>query len=75
MRLCQEDKMLLPGTWYLWKTGKRRILFACPLCGTITMIDEDEVSVSAGGMVAESIRCTNISCYFTDKVLLEGWKG
>ena len=74
MRVFTYDNHLQPGTWYLWKTGKRRILLACPTCGTITMIDEDEVSVSASGMVAEAIRCTNIRCYFGDKILLEGWK-
>lgn len=74
MREFGEDRFLQPGTWSLWRTGKRRVLLACPLCGQITLINESEIAVADNGMVAETIKCKNKKCVFSDKVALVGWK-
>jgi hypothetical protein len=70
-----EDHGLAPGTWYLWSTGKVRILLACPDCGHVTSLDlNDGFEVSVFGIVSPSVKCQNVSCEFWDTAYLRNWK-
>lgn len=68
-----EDKTLHPGTWYLWKTGKKRIFVSCPLCGQIVSIDPEETEVLADGRLAVLLECPSPNCDFMDAVRLLDW--
>jgi hypothetical protein len=68
-----HDKLLGPGTWYLWKTGKRRIFVACAKCAHIIMVDEDENEITTEGVIVEQVICPHWGCTFNDQVKLIGW--
>lgn len=68
-----EDRTLKAGTWYLWRTGKRRIFISCPLCGQVVLLDPGEIEVSKDGRLSRIIKCPNGRCDFTDAILLKGW--
>lgn len=68
-----EDKTLQPGTWYLWKTGKKRVFLACPLCGQIILIDPEETEILDDGRLSKLLECPRESCDFRDAVRLSTW--
>lgn len=70
-----EDKTLQPGSWYLWKTGRKRVFLACPLCGQIILVDPQDTEILHDGRLAKILECPNASCDFKDAVQLKGWKG
>lgn len=67
---CSKDTMLQPGTWNLWTTGKRRILFSCPKCGQVALLDHE---ISGDGTVTPSVECAKPGCSFHDDIRLVGW--
>lgn len=72
---CSEDKTLPMGSWYLWTTGKTKVLFSCPLCGQIMFFgEEDGIKVSAEGIVSPVLKCPAPGCYFREPVKLVGWR-
>jgi len=72
---CSEDRTLPRGTWYLWRTGKTRVLFSCPLCGQIMFFGPDDgVKIAPDGSVTPAIRCPAQECVFEYGVRLVGWK-
>lgn len=68
----REDTALTPGSWYLWKTGRRKVLLSCPACGGISMISVREVS--PGGELARNFWCRVKGCFVNDQVRLVGWR-
>lgn len=70
MHEANRDRTLLNGTWNLWTTGKRKILFACPRCGFIRLLDDD---VSPGGQVPAPVQCPGLKCGFHDTIRLLDW--
>ncbi len=68
-----EDKTLPPGSWYLWRTGKKRIFLACPMCSQVVSIDPEEVEILDDGLMSKIIDCPNPICDFTDAIRLKGW--
>lgn len=67
---CVKDPTLQPGTWNLWTTGKKRVLFACPLCGNVGLLDHE---IAADGKVTPSVQCMKDGCSFHDMIRLLGW--
>lgn len=67
---CPKDPALMRGTWNLWTTGKKRVLFACPKCSEVGLLDHD---IADDGKVSPSVQCTKLGCGFHDDVILEGW--
>lgn len=67
---CKRDPELQPGTWNLWSTGKRRVLFACPLCGDVGLLNHE---ISDEGIVTPSVQCPSLNCTFHDMIKLLGW--
>jgi len=65
-----KNPLLPPGTWNLWNTGKRRILFACPVCGDVGLITQE---VADDGWVSTNVRCPGLYCTFDERVRLVGW--
>ena len=72
MYKCVHDKFLAAGTWYLWKTGKRRVFLACPTCAGIVRIQLDDVNED--GTLVVPFACRRKGCGFDDQVQLEGWR-
>lgn len=68
-----EDRTLKPGTWYLWRTGKRRIFVACPLCGQVVLLDPEDIEVGKDGRLSRIIKCPRLRCDFTDAIRLKSW--
>jgi len=72
---CGEDRTLSQGTWYLWTTGKTRVLFSCPLCAQVMFFGQDDgVTVAQDGIVTPAIKCPAPGCAFRYQVRLVGWK-
>ena len=67
---CKKDAELQPGTWNLWVTGKRRVLFACPLCGDVGLLNHE---IADDGIVTPSVQCPNIACTFHEMIKLLEW--
>jgi hypothetical protein len=67
---CPKDPTLQPGTWYLWTTGKRRILFACPECSQVMLLQHE---IAYEGSVIPIVECSQSECWFRDHVRLVGW--
>lgn len=67
---CPKDPTLAPGTWNLWTTGKRRILFACPKCGEVALLEH---AITGDGNVIRDVQCIKLGCGFRDHIKLEGW--
>lgn len=65
-----KDQTLQPGTWNLWTTGKRQVLFGCPKCGQVTLLNH---GISDDGTVTSRVRCGKLGCVFHDYVRLVGW--
>lgn len=65
-----RDPNLPPGTWNLWTTGKRRVLFSCPKCGDTGLLDH---AVASDGSVTPSVQCTKPGCGFHENIRLSGW--
>ena len=68
---CQPDTALSAGTWYLWRTGKKRIFFACPSCGGVIMIQLDDVNED--GTIVTNFKCRRAGCTFDDQIKLIDW--
>ena len=68
---CPKDPTLQPGTWNLWTTGKRQVLFCCPTCGHVALLDK---MIADDGMVTRSIQCGKAGCSFNQRIRLVGWK-
>jgi len=66
-----KDPELAPGTWNLWSTGKRRILFACPLCGDVGLISHE---IGDDGIVSQAVQCPGLMCGFLETIKLVGWE-
>jgi predicted RNA-binding Zn-ribbon protein involved in translation (DUF1610 family) len=64
-----KDRLLPPSSWYLWKTGKKMILFSCPRCGHIMPITE---KVSSIGLITKPIQCAK-KCGFDKFIRLMEW--
>lgn len=67
----KKDPFLEPGSWNLWETGKRMVLFSCPECGQITTIMLDVLS---NGVVSGPVKCARPWCDFFQGVKLLGWE-
>lgn len=72
MRQCVQDTSLTAGTWYLWRTGRRKVFLACPICAGIVMIELDDLNED--GTLAVPFMCRRAKCGFHDEVQLVGWK-
>lgn len=68
---CPVDTALLPGSWYLWRTGKVRVFLSCPSCGGITLVSLDDVNDD--GLLVSEFQCLRPLCGFHDGVKLLGW--
>lgn len=66
----KKDPGLFPGTWNLWTTGKRRVLFACPICGDVGLINQE---IKDDGTVTSSVQCPRLYCSFNEPVRLLEW--
>lgn len=64
-----KDRLLPPGSWYLWKTGKKMILLSCPGCGHIMPIRQRVTSI---GLIAKPIQCDKL-CGFKKFIRLQEW--
>ena len=71
MRQCAHDTSLTAGTWYLWRTGRRRVFLACPGCAGIVMIDLDDLNED--GTLTVPFQCRRTACGFRDEIQLSGW--
>lgn len=69
---CPYDTALVPGTWYLWQTGKKRVFLACPSCGGVAMIELDDLEED--GSILGGMKCRKLNCTFNDQITLIGWK-
>ena len=67
---CPKNPELPPGTWNLWKTGKKGILFACPKCGDVGLLGHE---IAADGKVT-LVQCPKLGCGFHDTVKLLEWE-
>jgi len=67
----RKDLELSPGTWNLWSTGKRRVLFACPLCGDVGLISQE---IGDDGVVSQAVQCPRLMCPFNETLKLLGWE-
>lgn len=65
-----HDVQLEPGSWSLWKTGKRALIFCCPTCRNPKIIRQDVVGT--GDVVGEVV-CIEPTCDFRKKVRLLDW--
>lgn len=65
-----RDAQLEPGSWNLWKAGRRTLIFSCPACRKPKILRQD---VLQGGRVAGRVRCIEPGCFFDDELLLVGW--
>ncbi len=68
----REDTALTPGSWYLWKTGKKKVLLSCPACGGISLISARDVSHE--GELSRNFWCRVKGCFTTDEGRLVGWR-
>lgn len=68
---CQKDPNLAPGTWNLWTTGKRRILFCCPKCNQTGLLNHE---IADDGTVTPSVQCPETGCGFHEMIKLVGWE-
>ncbi len=66
----RKDPELPPGTWNLWSTGKRRVLFACPVCGDVGLLNHE---IADDGTVTPSVQCPALYCTFHEMIKLAGW--
>lgn len=71
MYKSREDVQLEPGSWSLWRTGRRALIFCCPFCRQPKIIRQD---VLRDGRIAGQVRCIEPGCKFQDDVTLVGWK-
>jgi hypothetical protein len=69
---CREDTALVPGTWYLWRTGKKKVFLACPVCGGIALVDLCDVEDD--GLIVRYFWCRAKGCLFYEEIKLVGWK-
>jgi predicted RNA-binding Zn-ribbon protein involved in translation (DUF1610 family) len=67
---CPRNQELPPGTWNLWKTGKRGILFSCPKCGDVGLLDH---AIADDGEVTTLVQCPKLGCGFHDRIKLLDW--
>lgn len=67
---CPKDPTLGRGTWNLWTTGKKKILFSCPKCGEVGLLNHE---VADDGKVTPSVQCMKLGCGFHDMITLDGW--
>ena len=65
-----NDIQLEPGSWSLWKFGKRVLLFSCPKCRKVKIIRQDVLS---DGNLVGNVTCIEPNCPFDERVLLVGW--
>lgn len=65
-----KDPNLPPGTWNLWTTGKRRVLFSCPKCGQTGLLNHE---IADDGTVTPSVQCPKTGCGFHEMIRLSGW--
>lgn len=66
---CPKDPTLQPGTWNLWTTGKRKVLFSCPRCNLVALLAHE---IAPDGSVSPSVQCPKEGC-FHDTIRLMGW--
>ncbi len=65
-----RDAQLEPGSWSLWTTGRRTLIFSCPLCRKPKILRQD---VLHDGRVVGKVRCIERGCLFNDELLLVDW--
>ncbi len=65
-----RDTQLEPGSWSLWTTGRRTLIFACPLCRKPKILRH---IVHHSGLIEGLVRCIEPGCAFNDHVTLVGW--
>jgi hypothetical protein len=65
-----KDVQLEPGSWSLWRTGRKILIFSCPTCRKPKIIRQD---VLADGRVVGRVRCIERGCKFDDDLRLAGW--
>ena len=68
----EYDTALAAGTWYLWRTARRRILVSCPACAGLVLVEVDDVNED--GTVMPEFSCKRSECTFKDEVRLRGWR-
>ncbi len=66
----RKDAQLEPGSWSLWKTGRRTLVFCCPLCRKPKIIRQDVV---LDGRISGKVRCIEPGCRFNEEVRLHDW--
>ena len=71
MRELRYDTALTAGTWYLWKTGKKRVFFACPDCSGIVLVELD--NINEDGTLMTMFSCKRANCSFSDWIRMSGW--
>jgi hypothetical protein len=72
VKQCTHDRFLSAGTWYLWRTGKKKVFLACPTCAGIVMIELDDIDED--GTLVVPFLCRRKGCGFHDRIRLVGWK-
>lgn len=65
------DATLVAGTWYLWKTARRRLLVSCPSCSGLVLFELDDLDDD--GTLCQEFVCHRMGCSFRDQIRLEGW--
>lgn len=65
-----RDVQLEPGSWSLWKTGRKVLIFSCPKCRKPKIIRQDVLS---DGRLIGKVKCIEPLCPFDDEVTLLGW--
>ena len=65
-----KDVQLEPGSWSLWRTGKKILIFACPCCKKPKIIRQDILST---GHVVGRVRCIERGCKFSENMKLLDW--
>lgn len=67
---CLKDPTLQSGSWNLWTTGKRKVLFACPKCSHVALLNQ---KIADDGRVIQKVKCAKQGCKFHDHLRLLGW--